>query len=321
MTIHRPLRSGHRQAFEIAKAYVESRRLSVTNISREDLVYLYGELRLPLDAIGQLIGRSDTRVRYLMHDFGIDRRDIGEARTGRYNTGFFKEWSPAMAWVLGLFFTDGCNHGSNISLASTDEEMLNKVQLLLGSDSALTVTDQPGKRIQRITLGHKEFRGDLERLGLTAKKSLNIEFPNTPAEYIRHFIRGCWDGDGGFTESSGKMAGHYTCGSEKFIKTIANELFKAGVCRKILRKNSSGDFLQMRKIYGDGPYPLTVYQRSASRAFDLRIGTDDQLAALYEFFYKGVDESVYLSRKHDKLATYLTLFRKIGDRLLLPQRG
>jgi hypothetical protein len=306
-TGYRPLREGHREAFEIGRTYIESRRLESKNLTVEHLEFLYHELRLPTEAIGQLIGRSEARVRQLMRLFMIQSRSVGEARTGRYNVNFFKQWSPGMAWLLGLLFTDGCVHSSSISLASMDMDLLQQAQALLGSDSATTPNNHKGKAVYRITLGHKELRNDLERLGLAPRKSLIMEFPEVPQEYIHHFIRGCWDGDGGFTEYEGKLGAHYTSGAESFVKRIAMEFFKVGINRSILkRRNSADDFHLMREAYGNGPYPLTVYKRKQGRAYDLRFGSASQLKALYVFFYKDIDKSICLSRKHDMLARYIS---------------
>lgn len=303
---HRQLREGHRESFEIGRAFIEKHQLDPTNLTSEHLEFLYHELRLPTDVIGELIGRSSTLVRLRMRELGIERRNVGEARTGRYNVNFFKQWSPEMAWVTGLLFTDGCMHRSQVTLASTDMELLQKVQALLGSDSALSPNNYKGKRCHVISFGHTELRKDLLELGLAPRKSLIMEFPEVPPKYIRHFIRGCWDGDGGFTDTGGKFCAHYTCGSRTFINRVAIELFNAGVHRTILhKKNSAGDFLPMKDAYGDGPYPLTVYERRQGRAFDLRFSATSQLAPFYEFLYMYVDSSMYLARKHDLLAGYL----------------
>ena len=303
---HRVLREGHREAFETARAYVEQCNINANNLTAEHLNYLYHTLRLPADAIGQLIDRSDGAVRLRMRELGIVRRSVGEARTGRYNVDFFKSWSAGMAWGLGLLFTDGCMHSDQITLASTDDDLLRKFQVLLGSDSALTPNNYKGKAVQVLSLGHKELRHDLMQLGMIRRKSLSMEFPDVPVQFIRHFIRGCWDGDGGFTETGGKLYGHYTCGSATFIKRISDELFKVGVCRTNLRKNNSADdFFTMKAAYGLGPYPLTIYKRNQGRAFDLRIGTTSQLTPLFDFFYKDVDSSMYVSRKFQMIDRYL----------------
>jgi hypothetical protein len=310
---YRPLRKGHHEAFEVGRAYIEEHNLESKNLTEEHLEFLYHELRLPLEAIGELIGRSEARVRQLMRYFKIRSRSVGEARTGRYNVNFFKQWSPGMAWLLGLLFTDGCAHRNQITLASTDIDLLQKAQALLGSDSATTPNNYKGRPVYVISLGHKELRNDLAELGLTRRKSLTMEFPEVPQEYIRHFIRGCWDGDGGFTQSKGRLIATYTSGAESFINRIAMELFKVGIWRTVLhRRNSADDFHRMRVAYGNGPYPLTVRKRNQGRAFDLIFGTALRLMRLREFLYESVDKTIYLSRKHDLLMRHVGPCGAIG---------
>lgn len=47
-----------------------------------------------------------------------------------------------------------------------------------------------------LSVNSKVIKGDLNKLGLTEKKSLTIKFPDCPAEYLPHFVRGVIDGDG-----------------------------------------------------------------------------------------------------------------------------
>ncbi len=84
----------------------------------------------------------------------------------------------------------------------------------------------------------KEMMDDLSKIGLTQRKSLTMQFPMVPENHKRHFIRGCWDGDGGFSVNPMSPMGHYTCGSKEFIEKIVDELYQVGIVRRQIDKAS-----------------------------------------------------------------------------------
>jgi len=63
---------------------------------------------------------------------------------------FFKQWTPKMAWVLGVIYTDGClvrPHGSvkgRLALSQKKPELIEKVLTLLSSNAKLLFTPKKG---------------------------------------------------------------------------------------------------------------------------------------------------------------------------------
>lgn len=104
-----------------------------------------------------------------------------------------------MSYVLGLLFTDGClQKGKNgkvvsVVLSINDLDLLEKVRILMGSNHKIHKLKQKGLHSYRFA--REKIINDLCDLGLFPNKSKNIKFPDVPDEYMRHFIRGCWDGD------------------------------------------------------------------------------------------------------------------------------
>lgn len=291
-----------------AQSYIEQHDLLHQEPTRAQYEYLYLTLGLPITALGRLLKRTD-RIRFDLTNAGIERRSSYEQKYHRYKTDFFKTWSPEMAWVLGLLYTDGYITEHMVGLASIDVELLSSVGALLFNRFEISEYLQPDgrNRISKLGVYHPKILSDLRSLGLEERKSLTMQFPNVPDEYVRHFIRGCWDGDGGFTVSKGKLYAHYTCGSLAFIEKLAHELFKTGITRRILRFDKSLDYRdakekwqQLRHTYGrDGPYPLSIYKRRNANAYDLRLSGRAQLAPLFEYLYKEVPEHMLLLRKYD----------------------
>lgn len=268
--------------------------------------------------LGRLLKRTH-RINLDLNKAGVTVRSRNEQMFHRYKVDFFKTWSPEMAWVLGLLYTDGNLSGRTVKLASIDADLLSSVGALLFKRFQIREYLQADGRNRISTLGihHPEMVSDLRLLGLEERKSLTMRFPNIPHEYVRHFIRGCWDGDGGFSISSGKLSGHYTCGSLGFIQRITQELFKVGISRRILhfdkslsRKDAIQERERLRSTYGpQGPYPLWISKRKNSNAYDIRLNGYAQLAPLFDYLYRGVTPDIRLQRKYDLISSNIEYLR------------
>ena len=126
---------------------------------------------------------------------------------------------------------------------------------------------------------------DLRDIGLHPNKSLDMLFPDVPSEYLSHFIRGCWDGDGSIGIYQGALRARFFCGSLNFIEALVGHLVDAG--------------LPQRRIY-------VRYTKRKNPFYSINYGRKNT-AELYEFLYKDTDSSCYLERKHE-------LFKKAYDR-------
>jgi hypothetical protein len=207
---------------------------------------------------------------------------------------FFKQWTPQMAWVLGVIYTDGCllrPHGSvkgRLTLSQKRPELIEKVLTFLNSNAKLLFTPKRGitGAVHRVSISNAEVYQDLEKLGVTPRKSLSLTFPEVPAPLVRHFIRGCWDGDGSVYWDGGdarKPCASFVSGSKEFIEQIVKRLVTLGLPDRTIHK--------------------TMRSRNVSYYFRY---TGPSCARLYRVFYDGIDENMYLSRKHER-------FRQIGE--------
>ncbi len=305
-------------AYEKGKAYfagLDQLRQKIPTAG--DLHYFYNELALPLRKVAQLYGRSATDISNKMGTAGMERRTAAETRTSHYDVTFFREWSPAMAWVLGLIYTDGNLTRNCVTLSSIDRELLEKVRVLVAPRNMIYTRRQSrdrDKTIDTFQIAHQGMVADLRRIGLQERKSLIMKFPDVPPDCTRHFIRGCWDGDGGFTESVGRLSAHYTCGSRKFIEQLVFELLRTGLGRKRPGANDYKSIENLRRLrakYRTGPYPLSLYKHLHANAYQITITSLHALEKLYDFFYKDVDPAIYLSRKHEIIKRYLSSIRKV----------
>jgi predicted DNA-binding protein YlxM (UPF0122 family) len=235
------------------------------------------------------------------------------------NENFFSSWSNEMAYVLGVIFTDGnINPGSKrepsqktttrsprLIIAKKEPELLNKVSKLMNCDMKLRHRNKRGiaGALYVFDICREKIYDDLINFGLSPQKSKTIEFPNIPQEFVRHFIRGCWDGDGSIFFHQNKLEASYISGSKKFIERLVQKLYKVGIYKKgpPYRGEKGRERVSLDKmwaIYPDGKFPLVIHEDKRSNAYYIKIRTRESIEKLFDYFYDGVDESIYLTRKY-----------------------
>lgn len=210
------------------------------------------------------------------------------------NHNFFSNWSPQMAYVLGVVCTDGSIRPSilknsntkdsirtsRLTISQKESELLEKVLKLMDSETKLLFRKR--KEFSNTVSGETYYfhlnsdliYDDLVRLGLTPNKSLTLRFPDVPSEYVNHFIRGCWDGDGSvfIDKTSNSIFASFVSGSYEFILSILSHLTKNGLPAR--RLHSSGNSFYFRY-------------------------TGKQCIDLARYLYNGADETMWLNRKYE----------------------
>jgi len=282
-------------------------RISKT-ISKEELQHEYSTLKKSLGDLARKYNCTRQYILKLMKKYRLKRRDRATARglalsKGKviqsfvdklgnittttlpkrtHNKFFFKSWCPDMAYVLGVLYTDGCLAQDlyRFTVAQKEPELLEKCLKLMESDAPIVFTKKRGiaSAIYHFQINGKTIIEDLLKLGLKPKKSLTLDFPEIPLPYVRHFIRGCWDGDGSvYLEKSdpNKPCASFISGSEKFTAGILKHLVMLGM-------------------------PETrMYKRPLRNVFEFRFRGPD-CTKLYHILYDDVPESMYLDRKHER---------------------
>jgi len=226
------------------------------------------------------------------NSLGVEERIYHEHRI--VNEDFFKTWSSAMAYVLGVLYSDGNIYPKKdrderethknrslvctISVTQKEPELLEKLLALMESNALLAYQPKRGiaGAVYSFIIRSDTMYDDLLRLGLTPRKSRTIAFPSMPHEYMRHFIRGCWDGDGSIymeAKRPGQSRADFVSGSRDFVEGLVQQLCEEGLTK------------------------ATIHTRKNGRTFYVKYGQQD-CAKLYHLFYDGVDESIYLNRKN-----------------------
>jgi hypothetical protein len=253
------------------------------------------EYNLPLRSL-----RSARRIALNQNKLVFERTDAGGHTHSvvlhkvKLNKKFFSTWTNEMAYVLGVIYTDGClsyrkqvtkttiRRLPSLSIAQKEPEFLRKILVLMGCNAKVHFRER--KKYGNIVAGAvysfnidcTPIYHDLVRLGLNPNKSLNVEFPNIPKEYVRHFIRGCWDGDGSVYHETGKnyLIANFYSGSLKFIEGILTELEKIGLPKRTVHMTKAIQPSYYFKFYGE------------------------QCIKLYHYLYNNVPSTQYLERKY-----------------------
>lgn len=220
-----------------------------------------------------------------------------------YNEDYFKKIDTAeKAYWLGFLYADGCitryyrneklkSMSLELTLQDEDCEHLVKFQNALESNVPIQhkVVNKKYKS-DRIVINCTSMCRDLIKLGCTPTKSLILEFPRSdilPEKYLRDFIRGYFDGDGGVSYTEGvyynkdrkkeyKQHSYscYFCGNKQFLTEL-----------KIVLENNNIKVSDLR-------------EDKRSNAVNIYIYGKENIEKFKEFIY--TNDCVNLSRKYDK---------------------
>jgi hypothetical protein len=110
------------------------------------------------------------------------------------------KWTPELAYVVGIFASDGNlgRDGMYLEVTSKDKVLLENVLRILDMQHITIGQKQNGTggTAYRIQFKRVLFHKWLCSLGLTPNKSLIMGALNIPDKYFFDFLRGEWDGDG-----------------------------------------------------------------------------------------------------------------------------
>jgi len=209
----------------------------------------------------------------------------------RFNEDFFKTWSAEMAYVLGLIYTDGNLHFRKdksgyelgvLSFGQKDKELVVKCLNLMDCDAKIrykarkVLDNTVSGELYYFSIGNNLLAKDLLELGLIPNKSLSMKFPEIPEDYLRHFVRGIFEGDGSvYLESGRSIRIKLLSGSKQFIEELNQKLIALGFSK--------------RPIYGGTP--------STPNAYFIRYNSITEVRKFFSLIYSGVSESNFLSRK------------------------
>lgn len=199
-------------------------------------------------------------------------------------------WNPELAYLVGLFASDGCliNNGRHLNITSKDIEIIDHVQNILSMNvKVATKSGQFHTFAYHLQFSNVAFYDFLLAACLTPAKSKTIGALKIPHYYYGDFLRGYIDGDGtvyGFWDKRWKNSFMYYC---EFISA-------SPVFLKWLQQMNSN-------LFGTGDGNI----RSGARANILGYAKKDS-RKLFSYMYYSVNLPK-LSRKHLKFVDFINI--------------
>ena len=214
-----PRRAGH------SKTY-----LSQNDIQNIKIKYLNG---ISLLALQRQYNISYERIKNIVKDC----EEISYAKRLNINIQenyFHQINSNEKAYWLGWIISDGSityqpsksKYQLELTIKQEDEDILHLLEKDLCVENKVYTTQ--GK-YKRFSLGSKQIVSDLINQNITQNKSFTVQVPNFDKKYNAAFIRGLFDGDGGFTvytRKTGKKCMELSfCGNQYIISWVRDTLY------------------------------------------------------------------------------------------------
>lgn len=250
-------------------------------ISKTELMRKFSLTNAPI--IYRILRRHNVEVK-TKSDANIWKREI------RMFDKITEEWQ---AYFLGLLFSDGNLYKNRVSISLVEDDfyIVEKIcsKLFVNPPkyykSIHKITNKEGNKIECrpqlcISFSNVKFANILrEKFNLQSKKSLTCQFPkNIPCQFLNHFIRGYFDGDG-CIKHNGTARTISILGSLPFLEAVKSILLLEGLEKVFIKQRGN-----IHSIY--------IYSKNDIDKF-------------YEFLYK--DATLFLERKHKKFVFSLHL--------------
>ena len=217
----------------------------------------------------------------------------GRKRQCTLNENYFQKLdSKDKAYFLGFIYADGFitkrSQGQSIlGLTLAEIEPIDKFKKYIQTDKKVgyykkTNSYSDKSYEYKLALISDKLVADIEKLGVTERKTLTLTFPDLREDLIPHFIRGYFDGDGSvFLHDSEGRLGINICGTKEFLTTLSKHLsfIEEGQC-----------------VYKE--------ERKETNCWNLKLTSNIRSLELYHYMYKDCDD-LYLSRKKEKFENFI----------------
>ena len=213
------------------------------------------------------------------------------------------EWTPNIAYVIGLITTDGClsTDGRHIIMRSSDIQLLETFRKCLNLSNRICQTFHDGwakKPAYKIQFGNVQFYNWLLKIGLFPAKTYTIGEIKIPDKYFFDFLRGHLDGDGSvwtYTDSWNTFKKPEYVYKRIFVKFISASKQHILWLRDNIEK--------IAKIKGHLHENKPRYQFQTTSIWQVKFAKKDSLK-LYSYLYPHIDVPC-LTRKRQKFESFI----------------
>lgn len=234
-----------------------------------------------LKQLGREFGCSYGTIRNLLNKHDIDSRGNKQGYP-RDEFVFMNIDTSAKAYWLGFLYADGCVHTNRneVSINITDKEHVEKFKNFLGAKNHRITESKDSrwenaKTLYQLSIKDEQIHKDLIKWGCVPQKTLVIDkIPNIPRDFISHFIRGYFDGDGSlhYLQNTDNFRISFTSGSKKFLEDIQKEL---------------------------NVIHLSLGHSEGTNTYQLQISGRKQVEKILNYLYQNSTEDTRLDRKYN----------------------
>lgn len=255
--------------------------------SEDQMKYIISEYKKgkTLSALGREFGVSYSTIRNLLKRKGI-KTGVNKHNFPRDEFYFSNIDSKEKAYWLGFLYADGCVHSNSneISITLKDRDHLEKFRKAIKSNNKIgesidkRFSSMP--KIYHFSIKDKQLKSDLIKWGCVPNKSLTLtKIPNIPRDFVSHFIRGYFDGDGSLHWLNGTKNFRISfVGTAPFLKDIQKELGLS----------------------------LSLGQQEGNQSKYFQVAGRKQVPMILDYIYKDSDENIRLTRKYKNYLDCLT---------------
>ncbi|MCU5396499.1 helix-turn-helix domain-containing protein, partial [Bacillus toyonensis] len=215
---------------------IERKKKSKCKLSKSEIIQLYAEGKSTSE-IAILANVSARYIRMVLKDNNVPRRAIGSwKRKYDLKEDYFKTWSNNMSYILGFIAADGVIQKENqcVSISQKESDILEDIKKELNTNQPLYQNKKTG--VYMLNINSKTIKDDLMNIhGIMPCKSFNIEFPFVPEEYLHHFVRGYFDGDGYVKYETYTVS--FVGGSYSFMNSLNQVLQNHNLLADLLNQN------------------------------------------------------------------------------------
>ena len=202
----------------------------------------------------------------------------------------FKQETAEKYYWLGFISADGNvskdGYCLTIDLKSIDEGHLQHFLDFCGSNSPLFYyTNNQNVKVARVSICSKIIVKDLEKYNIVPNKSLIYNIPEEiiPSQFLSHFLRGLFDGDG-------------TCSITKKAQPVFRFCSRNQTCCE-----------QFSRLMGVNKKPTL-----SGNTWHFTVEGINKAVPLFDYLYQNSAENIRLQRKYEKYKS----FQKVHDEYL-----
>jgi len=167
-------------------------------------------------------------------------------------------WSNKLAYVIGLFTSDGClcSDGRHLNFTSKDKEQVQNFINCLKLQNTISKKARGGemaKKYYQVQFGNVRFYKYLTSLGLTPRKSKTLGELDMPYKFFADFLRGLFDGDGTFGVFKHPESRHpqirvkFASASPAFLRWLKLEINRRLRTKGYVTKGNRVEYLEYAK--------------------------------------------------------------------------